>query len=131
LLVLIIQADRFADPLKHHVSLSEGFHISLGGGGVHYYSDKQYGPYRGSVIGLAGDPNSPNVTGFNLPCYFRQLRWPNGHRMWTLFIPLPLLLMPFGVLPLVWLVREIRSSRGKVPRVLPFTGRTSEAESSP
>jgi hypothetical protein len=99
---------------KHHWSLREDFHISLGTGGLNFYSDKQTGPYRGSIIGFAEDPNPPQVTARNFPYYYRHIRWRDGTTMRTLTIYLPLVLLPFAVIPLIWLGRELRHSLKRI-----------------
>src|SRR5690606_18316582 len=70
-------------------------------------------PYGGSAVGIAGDPNGPNVSGIGdvAGIYYRMIRWPDGRSIWTLSLSLayPLLLaMP---LPLIWVIRRFERFR--------------------
>jgi hypothetical protein len=98
----------YLHPRQHYLSLGRDFHMSMSGWGVSFYSDASYGPYGGSIMGFSDNPNSPQVSGFNLPVYYRHFRWPNGRVMWTLRIMLPLVLLPFTLCPAVWLWQQIR-----------------------
>lgn len=56
------------DPREQFVSLSRDCHLSVDARGadarLEVFNDTSYGPYRGSIIGIAGDPNGPMVVGF-------------------------------------------------------------------
>jgi hypothetical protein len=104
---VLLAAMSKAHSRRNSISLGKAFHVSLGGGGLNFYSDAQYGPYRGSIIGLVGSPHNPQQYGFNMPAYYRHFRWPDGHVMWTLTIYRPLVLLPFCILPLFCLWKAI------------------------
>lgn len=76
----------------HALSVGKHFHVSLLDSNVVFYSNDEYGPYRGSMLSLAGDPNAPVVRGFGpwpgIFIYARDIRWPNGDRLWTLMFTL-------------------------------------------
>jgi hypothetical protein len=105
------------DPRKHFVSFSRGCHLSISSRGadarVHFFNDSNYGPYGGSIVGIAGDPNGPKVSGVGdvAGVYYRMIRWPGGVSLWTLSLSLIYPLLLAAASPVVWLVRRSRRSR--------------------
>ncbi len=121
------------DPRRQFVSLSDGCHLSIHARGadarVQVFNDSSYGPYGGGVIGIAGDPNGPKVSGIGdvAGIYYRMIRWPDGRSIWTLSLSLayPLLLaMP---LPLIWVIRR---SRAVPPDETPTAGQVTAPAAS-
>jgi hypothetical protein len=100
------------DPRKQFVSNSNNCHVSIDGRGgdarLEVFNDSSYGPYSGSIVGVAGDPNGPKVSGFGdiAGIYYRLIRWPNGTSLWTLSVSLMYLLLVAAVLPVIWLIRR-------------------------
>jgi hypothetical protein len=90
-------------PRDHFLTLPSHCYVALDPAGLSFYSDKSYGPYRGSVIGFAESPDFPTCTWSNFPFYYRHFRWPNGNTMWTLTVYSPWLLLPLAIAPLIWL----------------------------
>jgi hypothetical protein len=105
------------NPRKHFVSLSSSCHLSVNARGadarVQVFNDSSYGPYGGSIIGLAGDSTGPTASGVGdvAGIYYRMIRWPNGTSLWTLSLSLAYPLLLALPLPVVWLIRRSRRSR--------------------
>lgn len=105
------------DPRKHFVCLSNGWHLSINARGadarLQVFNDPSYGPYIGSIIGLAGDRNGPKVSGVGdvAGVYYRMIRWPDGTSLWTLSLSLVYPLLVTLPLPLTWLIRRSRRPR--------------------
>lgn len=106
------------DPCKQFASISSGCHLSVDARDADarlvVFSDPSYGLYSGSIIGIAGDPNGPNVYGIGdvAGIYFRMVRWPDGKSLWTLSLSLVYPLLASLVLPVVWLIGRARQ-RGR------------------
>jgi hypothetical protein len=111
----------FINPLDHHLSVTESFHIGIESGPdglifgcVVFFNNGQYGPYRGSIIGLSAGPDD------TLPyqrtawgdlessgVYYRHIYWPDSDTpLWTLAISLLYPFLLFAVVPLVWMWRR-------------------------
>lgn len=106
------------DPRQQFISLSAGCHLSIiyargADARLLVFNDSSYGPYLGSIIGFAEDPNPPVVSGVGdvAGVYYRLIRWPNGNVLWTLSLCLLYPLIVSALLPAVWLVRRSRRSR--------------------
>lgn len=100
------------NPWDHRISFSEDFHLGLWRGCVVLFNDSKYGPYRGSIIGLAdtdGDVFPPLEReikwGDSLGVYFRYFRWTDA-TLWTLMVsllwPLAIFGLPTAVCVCVW-----------------------------
>jgi hypothetical protein len=118
LLVVVWLTASSVDPRKKFVSLSTGCHLSVDARGadarLEVFNDATYGPYSGSIIGIAGDPNGPKVSGVGdvAGIYHRMIRWPNGTSLWTLSLSLIYPMVACTVLPVVWVIRRSRQ-RGR------------------
>jgi hypothetical protein len=105
------------DPRRQHVSLSRDCHVSIDAHGadsrLEVFNDADYGPYCGSIIGIAGDPNGPTVAGFGdtAGVYYRSIQWPTGRSLWTFSLSLCYPLVVTAVLPIFYLVRRLRRRR--------------------
>jgi hypothetical protein len=119
--IFALVAARSVDPRQQFVSLSNAFHLSIygdgAGGRLWVFNDSSYGPYMGSVIGIAGDPNGPKVSGVGdmAGVYYRMIRWPNGAVLWTLSFSLWYPLLFALPVPIVWLIRRTRHTRRGFP----------------
>lgn len=83
-----------------------------------FYNSLDYGPYRGSMLSLEGDPDPPIVKGFGdwLGIYYRNIGWSDGVRLLTLAISLWYPLILFGAMALICESRGyIRRRRRKHP----------------
>ena len=72
-------------------------------------------PYSGSILGVDGAPNLPEVSGFNFPgIYYRSILYKNGTvwRTFTLSKVYPAILA--ATLPLIWIACRC-SERAKAP----------------
>ncbi|MGO8746191.1 MAG: hypothetical protein ACLQNE_09395 [Thermoguttaceae bacterium] len=95
----------WANPQKESLSFSRSFHVGVFGGRVEFFSDKDYGPYHGSIISLDGGPKFAERRGFGdtLGIYYRLFRWADsGAVLWTLSVSLAYPLILFAVLPAIW-----------------------------
>jgi len=77
-----------------------------------FFNDSEYGPYRGSIIGMLDEdgnvqPPLEQQVGFGdtWGIYYRYFRWSFG-TLWTLAFSLWYLVGVFCVLPLVWLLKQ-------------------------
>ena len=109
------------EPRRQHLSFSSRFHLSILARGADarmvIFNDASYGPYRGSIIGIAGNPNNPKVSGVGdvAGVYYRHIRWPDGESLWTLALSLAYPLLLAGVLPVAWLIRRTRLTMPSFP----------------
>lgn len=113
--LLVFGASRL-NSRRHYLSFGRNFHVALNGAGLSFYNDAKYGPYRGSVVGLAGNPD-PQVRATNFPFYYRHFRWQRGYELWTLTIWLPWILLPLLVCPAVWVWQASRRAARQKPAV--------------
>lgn len=101
----IVVSCGLVDPQRHRIRLGPSCHVSLqhfDGASIVIFNDGDYGPYRGSIVGLAGDPNGPIAHGFGSTAgiYYRHFRWPDGSTLWTLSVSLIYPLMLASILPI-------------------------------
>lgn len=121
LIVVAWIAGHWIDPRSEFVSISNSCHVSIStvrwDARLHFFNDSSYGPYSGSIIGIAGDPNGPKVTGFGdtAGIYVRWIRWRDGYLLWTFSLSLVYLLTASTILPLVWIIRRSRREREGFP----------------
>ena len=103
------------NPWDYRISLNDDFHIGLLNGNIVFFNDAEYGPYRGSIIGLVDEngnvfpPLEREVRwGYTLGIYYRHFRWADS-TLWTLNV---LLLWPIAVFGIttrvVWLLEHRR-----------------------
>ncbi len=109
------------NPRKQFVSISRGCYISIDARGndvrLEVFNDSTYGPYAGSIVGIAGDPNGPRISGIGdtAGLYYRFIRWPNGTSLWTLALSLFYPAVVTLLLPLIWIVRHSPRRRRGFP----------------
>ncbi|MBN1490435.1 MAG: hypothetical protein JXA69_11015 [Phycisphaerae bacterium] len=110
------------NPWRHRLSLGSGFHIALWGAPLNprlvFFNDSDYGPYRGSIIGIVDDqgnmypPLEREIAfGDTLGIYYRYFRWSDA-TLWTLMVTLWYPAIAFAVLPLLWWYRRARPKPG-------------------
>jgi hypothetical protein len=120
-IVVVWVAAGSVDPSKQFVSLSAACHISIDARGADarlaVFNDANYGPYRGSILSIVGDPNAPTVQGFGdaAGIYYRMIQWPDGAQLWTLYVSLAYPLMAAAVLPCIWAIRHSRRTQRGFP----------------
>jgi hypothetical protein len=111
----------WTDPRKDCLSFSGEFHVAVQDGRVSFFSDKEYGPYRGSISALTSPAwpierifSKQRAFGDTLGIYYRYFRWADsGAVLWTLSVSLFYPMIAFAVLPTIWLWtwrRRVRSS---------------------
>ncbi len=100
------------------LSLGKHFHISLEDGSIVFYNSDNYGPYRGSMLSMGFDPDAPTVNGFGMwaGIYLRDIRWPNGDRLWTLFVTLWYPVIIFGLGTTAYEYRRFRIRQNGIAR---------------
>jgi hypothetical protein len=92
------------DAWHHRVSITPTFHIGVWNIGLDsrlvFFNDAEYGPYRGSIVGLAGN-EYPHTRGFGdtLGIYYRHFTWPDSV-LWTLAVSLWYPILLFSLWPL-------------------------------
>lgn len=106
------------DSRKQFVSLAASCHISIEAHGLDarlvVFNEASYGPYSGSIIGIANDPSRPKVSGVGdvAGIYYRHILWPNGASLWTFSLGLAYPLVVATILPVLWVIRR-RHRRGR------------------
>lgn len=118
------------NPWSNSLSVTGEFHIGIWGGRdgpwlgrVVFFNDREYGPYRGSIIAVCDEDGNtyPNYRlsawGDCFGVYYRHIYFPESNgTLWTLMISL---VYPFGLfaaLPLAW-----GWGRWRKMRALPIT----------
>jgi hypothetical protein len=97
----------WTDPRKDYFSLSfsDDFHVAVLNGRVEFFNVKDYGPYHGSIIGIAGVTKFAERRGFGdaYGIYYRYFRWAESEAvLWTLSVNLLYPLIVFAALPTIW-----------------------------
>ena len=126
---VVLWASAFViSPWNHRLSITESFHVSVWGGfdepffgRLVFFNNKEYGPYRGSIISLSDSQGNsvPPITkrawGDLFGVYYRYFHWSDtGETLWTLMVSLGYPLLLFSVLPAFWLWQRYgRLYRGK------------------
>lgn len=96
-------------------SVTSSFHIGIwhgaDGPNIAFFNNAEYGPYRGSLIGLEGvvDPDLLRVSHFGMSygVYYRYFQWTHT-TLWTLMISMWYPLVAFSILPATWYYRFAR-----------------------
>ena len=111
----------FVTPWDCSLSVTRDFHIGiLGGfgfegmplGAVVFFSDKESGPYHGSILALDTVPLREVGWGPEYGIYYRHFRWlDSGKILWTLMVSLAYPLLLFSIMPAVWLWRRKRNAQ--------------------
>jgi hypothetical protein len=115
------------DAQKHFIRVSSSFHVSVDARGadarLELFNDAS--PYSGGIVGIAGDPRGPTVSGVGdaAGVYYRMIRWPDGRSVWTLSLSLIYPLVLAAVLPALWIIRRSRGRRRGRRRGFPVEAR--------
>ncbi len=122
---LLFVAEKSINPWDHYLSFGDKFHVSiwdLGGrdSRIAFFSNGEYGPYRGSMIGFVGadgklDPPLKRKEGFgdSWGIYYRLFEWHDASlwpdtKLWTLMVSLWYPMAAFAVMPSIGLWRWIK-----------------------
>jgi hypothetical protein len=116
--VLLLLVAPLLDPIDNHLSLCRAFHVSAEcrkfDSRIVFFNDSVYGPYRGSVIGLADDDGNvyPPLQrqlsfGNAWGVYYRYFRWSDA-TLWTLTVSLW-----YPIVILSAIVIGVRRGRGR------------------
>lgn len=116
--LLLLLVAPFLDPIDIHLSLGRAFHVSVQcrrfDSRIVFFNDSEYGPYRGSVIGLSDDdgnvyPPSQRQLSFGdaWGVYYRYFRWSDA-TLWTLTVSLW-----YPIVILSAIVIGVRRGRGR------------------
>lgn len=106
-------------PDEKYISLSANFHVSILNDGLDSrivcFNDANAGPYRGSLVGFAGD-DYPHTTAFGSSAgiYYRHFEWPDT-TLWTLMISLWYPIAVSALLPTRYLIRRSRHQSQSLP----------------
>ena len=122
-IVILFALSLVLDPMEFHVSLTDEFHVGFLRGRIAFFSDAEYGPYQGSIIGLVDadgnvyPPLEREVKwGDTLGVYFRYFRWTDS-TLWTLTVsflwPLAIFGLPSALWIFVWWHRRKQVRRSK------------------
>ena len=113
-------ASVWINPWDQYFSISRQFHIGIWGQGLDvrlvFFNDADYGPYRGSMISLDGDPPLDRAVYFGdtAGIYYRYFRVA-GSSLWTLMLLIWYPIALFATLPACRLLALSRRSNGKSP----------------
>ena len=113
------------NPWNHSLSVANDFHIGIWGGldgpplgTVVFFNNKEYGPYRGSIIALSDDRGNPvpplekQAWGPAWGIYYRHFHWlDSGATLWTFMVSLAYPFVLFSGLPVAWLWRRWQNFR--------------------
>jgi hypothetical protein len=107
------------DGITPLATFSKDCHLTIFGHGADYrvaiYNDAVYGPYHGSIVGMAGPDGRTGIQGHGFGdtagVYFRHFRWPGGAVLWTLMISLLYPLAISLVLPIIWICKNFQLRR--------------------
>ncbi|MEX0776470.1 MAG: hypothetical protein WD042_12270 [Phycisphaeraceae bacterium] len=99
-------------PQNPHLSFGQGFHVGVCNFRdwdfrLAFFSDAQYGPYRGSIIDLTGTV-AMHGFGDRYGVYYRHVQWPAGATFWTLLVSIWYPIIATAILPSIWLLRRAR-----------------------
>jgi len=102
----------WADARTQSLSFANDFHVAAERGRLSFFNDKDYGPYRGSIIAIVSEEwpmerifSKHQAFGETLGIYYRYFRWADsGAVLWTLSISLIYPLILFSLLPAIWIV---------------------------
>jgi hypothetical protein len=117
--VLLFLAGYFFHPSDYSLTVSDDCHVGVWGRGfdsrIVFFNDREYGPYRGSIIGLTdADGNlyppleEKAAFGDSWGIYYRYFRWSDS-TLWTLMVSLWYAISLFAIVPGIRLMR--RTSR--------------------
>jgi hypothetical protein len=112
LFLLLFALGVATDAWNHRLSLAPAFHIGVLNNGLDsrivFFNNSEYGPYRGSIVGLAGNefPHT-NAFGDTFGVYYRHFTWPDSV-LWTLMVSMWYPILAFSLLPSWWLIRRTR-----------------------
>lgn len=113
----------FVNPWDCHLSVGDTFHVGVWGGvdgpmfgRVVLFNDREYGPYRGSIIALSDGRGGVwprhRVSGWGDACgvYYRHFYFADsGRTLWTVMVSLLYPFVAFAIVPLAWVWRRVRA----------------------
>ena len=119
--VLLFIAGWVISPWDQFLSFSDDFHVGVLGRGIDArivcFSDSDYGPYQGSIIGVVDADGSlypplksEYAFGDSWGIYYRYFEWSDSI-LWTLTVTLWYPIVIFAIMPLVELTRRITHQR--------------------
>ena len=112
LLLLLLLLGYATNLEQHQLSLSRDFHVGILNVGLDvrivFFDNAEYGPYRGSIIGFAGDEYPHAIAfGSSFGIYYRHFTWPDS-TLWTLTVSVWYPLIAFSILPVLHFVKSRR-----------------------
>lgn len=117
-LMLLLLMGYVTSPDQNYVSLSQNFHLGILNDGLDSkivcFNDAKAGPYRGSIVGFAGDEFPETIAfGSSFGIYYRHFEWPDS-TLWTLMVSL---WYPISVAALLPASYVILKRRYRIPMV--------------
>jgi hypothetical protein len=114
--VLLFLLGYIVSPWDYHFSFSDDSHVGVWARGLDsrivFFNNAEYGPYRGSIIGLADDDGNvypPLVReesfGDTWGIYYRHFQWSDS-TLWTVMVTLWYPIALFAIMPFGRLVRS-------------------------
>ncbi|TWT56298.1 hypothetical protein CA85_43010 [Allorhodopirellula solitaria] len=112
--VLLFLVGYIAKPTEYHFSFRDDSHVGVSSRGLDarlvFFNDVEYGPYRGSTIGLIhanGEIYPPlereGSFGDSWGVYYRHFQWSDS-TLWTLMVTLWYPITIFAIMPFASLV---------------------------
>lgn len=114
--ILLFFAGYVISPWEQYLSFSGDFHVAVWGRGLDsrivFFNDAEYGPYRGSIIGLVGPDGNvypplerERAFGDSWGIYYRYFQWSDS-TLWTLMVTLWYPIALFALIPMTRLLRS-------------------------
>jgi hypothetical protein len=114
--VLLFLVGYVVSPWDCHFSFNDDSHVGVWARGLDsrlvFFNDAEYGPYRGSIIGLVDADGSiypplerEESFGDSWGIYYRHFQWSDS-TLWTLMVTLWYPIALFAIMPFVSLVRS-------------------------
>jgi len=116
LFLLLFVTGYLTNPWNHYLSINDSFHVCVWNRGLDsrivFFNDAEYGPYRGSIIGIEGADGNVSTQRLRENAfidawgiYYRYFQWPKA-KIWTLMISLWYPILLFAILPVALLTHQ-------------------------
>lgn len=112
LVALLALAAHNIDPSSQRLACGQNTLVSVVAYRWHpqivFFNDPD-GPYRGSIIALAGEPypwDRRQAFGETAGIYYRYFHWKTGGELWTLSVSMLYPAVFFAILPAIWLTKN-------------------------
>jgi len=124
--MLLFLAGYVFSPWEQYLSFGGDFHIGVCARGLDsrivFFNDAEYGPYRGSIIGIVGADGNvypplerQRAFGDSWGIYYRYFQWSDS-TLWTLTVTLWYPIGLFAIIPMIRLLRSTVCRRTREPK---------------